>query len=141
MGKVVHIVGNLGAIGSERIDAVTLTDRQITSQRATIRVNRSWSQAQLNLELEPCRRDRMPNHGWPALRRLRVIHAPEVIHGIHREGFLPRAPLSQRLLRLRLLPPHSSKLSIPHNLERTLRIPVKLVELGGSSNEVEDLLG
>ena len=55
-------------------------------------VNRSWSQAQLNLELEPCRRDRMPSNGWPALGRLRVFHAPEVIHGIHREGFLPRAP-------------------------------------------------
>src|SRR5260370_37440390 len=92
VGKVVYVVANLGAIGNERIDAVTLTDRQIISQRTPISVNRSWSQAQLNLQLEPCRRDRMPNHGWPALRRLRVIHAPELIHGIHREGFLPRAP-------------------------------------------------
>jgi hypothetical protein len=44
VGKIVYVVGNLGAIGSERIDAVTLTDHQIISQRTPIGVNRSWSQ-------------------------------------------------------------------------------------------------
>src|SRR5205814_9933005 len=72
------------------------TDRQIISQRTPIGVDRSWSQAQLNLKLEPGRRHRMPSNGWPAPGRLGVFHAPEVIHGIHREGSLPRRPLLPR---------------------------------------------
>ena len=94
--KVVYVAGNFGAIGTERINAVTLTDRQIISQRTPIGVDRSWSQAQLNLKLEPGRRQRMPSNGWPAPGRLGVFHAPEVIHGIHREGSLPRRPLLPR---------------------------------------------
>jgi len=33
MAKVMYVMGNLGAIGSERIDAVALADGQIISQR------------------------------------------------------------------------------------------------------------
>ncbi len=115
-----YVVGNLGAIGNERIDAVTLTDRQIISQRTPIGANRSWSQAQLNLELEPCRRDRMPITAGQRSVASELSTRRRLSTEFTERVFSPALPLSQRPLRLRLLPPHSSKVSIPHNLETGL---------------------
>ena len=120
-----YVVGNLGAIGNERIDAVTLTDRQIISQRTPIGANRSWSQAQLNLELEPCRRDRMPITAGQRSVASELSTRRRLSTEFTERVFSPALPLSQRPLRLRLLLPRTSIRSIPHNLETGLVVALK----------------
>ena len=112
-GQITHIVGDLGTTGSQRIDSVTGAYVQIVGEPATISVDRSRSEAQIRLDLQPADRLGVGSYDWPPLRQANVLHLNHRYPPFPQRGVSPRAPLPQRGPLRRMTP---TRPLIPSNL-------------------------